>query len=713
MRRFRFTIAVKLSVGFGIMLVAVLITSYLTYTTLDENRKVNKTITEVYAPSASYLNDLYFMITNSKMLIKNWVFIEKKEDTKDKIRLKVMHEEDFPFLKAQLDQLVSEWQNDDQLKYATIINKIDDLFGKHQEIMATLNTFESYNDLISKFTAEDLVGEKGEVILLTDEILGDLNILLRTQEELVEKSNNEMANSFAEFQDLIFLMGVLLVMGIFVVAVITTRALVTPVNNIKRVILRMAQGILPKENLKIHSGDEIGEMNYALNQLVAGLRDISSFALQIGEGNFESEFAPLSKEDQLGNSLIIMRENLKKASKDAELRRIENSQRSWSAQGLATFGELLRNNNDNLEKLSRVIIIELAKYLNASVGGLFVASATSKRSPILELTAFYAYNRERFFKKKVKSGENLVGQCFQEKQKIFLTDLPKGYVSISSGLGADDPKSLLIVPLLLNEEIYGVIELASFKVFEHFEIEFVEKISESIASSIASLRINMNTARLLEESNEKSERLAKQEEEVRKNIKKMQEAQEELIRREEENKRQYEQTKREYEVELIKLHSKFTAQQKELQSQQTMLANNLNAINQSMGALELDLNGKVLNVNTMYLKLSKLAVNDIKGKHIADFMSPDVANSKEYKDLWPKFKRGETHSGGHQYFFKGEERWFFETFTPVKNEKGKIYKIIVLAEDISKVREQEENSKQKIQALQDELAKIKRKYNII
>ena len=79
----------------------------------------------------------------------------------------------------------------------------------------------------------------------------------------------------------------------------------------------MSKGILPPENIP-EGKDEIGQMSKALNSLVGGLKAISNFSLQIGKGNFESDFQPLSEQDILGNALITMREELKKAALESK-----------------------------------------------------------------------------------------------------------------------------------------------------------------------------------------------------------------------------------------------------------------------------------------------------------------------------------------------------------------------------------------------------------
>lgn len=271
------------------------------------------------------------------------------------------------------------------------------------------------------------------------------------------------------------------------------------------------------------SKDELNSIGKAINSLTDNLRDIREFAREVGQGNFDTNISVFNNQNDLGESLAEMRSSLKRVSEEDKIR-------TWTANGLATFNEFLRNASNNSEDFAIALTSKIVKYLEVNQGALYLAKQGEYKKAQLELSACYAYDRQKFMEKTIEAGQGLVGQAFLEKEYIYLSDMPERFTTITSGLGEATPSHLLVIPLKVNQQVNGVLELASFSAFAPYKISFLEKLSESISSAIATVENSQVTQRLLEDARTMAEAMKLQEESLRQNSEELQATQEQQER---------------------------------------------------------------------------------------------------------------------------------------------------------------------------------------
>ncbi len=379
---------------------------------------------------------------------------------------------------------------------------------------------------------------------------------------------------------------------------------------------------------------------------------LQAFAEDILQGNINSTYEISVLTDKLGKTLIDIRDSIKNDRLAEEQRKKEDFERNWIAEGLARFGEIMRRNNDNIELLSFEIISNVCKYVGAVQGGFYILNDNEKHDVHFELTAHFAYDRQKYNKKRIEWNEGLIGRAAFEQRTLMLDDVPEEYLEITSGLGEANPRYLLITPLKYNDDVHGVIEIAGFEPYLRHHIDFIEKIAESIGSTIGNVKINIRTAKLLSESQEQAERLAQQEEEMRQNMEELQATQEEAAKQAEH-------------------FISFT-----------------NSVNHTLIRAEYDTNGILIYANTKFLKKLDYSNNsEVEGHHISMFLSEK--DREWFNDIWNKLARGGRHYENYMKHItkKGKDLWTIATYTPVRNSLGDVEKILFLAIDTTEQKE--------------------------
>ncbi|BDD03399.1 GAF domain-containing protein [Aureibacter tunicatorum] len=264
---------------------------------------------------------------------------------------------------------------------------------------------------------------------------------------------------------------------------------------------------------------ELESLKSTYDELADSIEDSTKFAREIEKGNLDVEYERNFADNKLMKSLLEMRSALKNA-------KLKDQQDQWVVENMATFNEVLRSSEEEVEKLTSYILSKVMELLNASQGAIYL-----EENGVLKLAASYAYHfNDGSVEEEMLVGEGILGQAYKDKEFVCLSDFPEDYLPIISGLGESKPKAVYISPLLTNENAEGVIEIASFYEFEEHEIAFIKKMSEALASTIAFMKSKEKISKFLEESQLQTETLRIQEEEMRQNMEELLATQEKMTK---------------------------------------------------------------------------------------------------------------------------------------------------------------------------------------
>jgi len=228
--------------------------------------------------------------------------------------------------------------------------------------------------------------------------------------------------------------------------------LTTQVRAIAEVSTAVTQGDLTR-SISVEAQGEVAELKDNINQMIANLRDTTT----------------------------------------------RNQEQDWLKTNLARISGLMQGQRD-LATVSQLIMSELTPTVSAQHGAFFLAAAEDGNDPELRLIAGYGYERRTKVPKRFALGESLVGQAALERKTIQIDEPPANYIRISSGLGSAAPASILIMPILFEDQLLGVIELAGLRAPSQIHRTFLEQLMETLGVVLNTIIANMRTEELLEQS---------------------------------------------------------------------------------------------------------------------------------------------------------------------------------------------------------------------
>ncbi|HUH02190.1 MAG TPA: response regulator [Kofleriaceae bacterium] len=304
--------------------------------------------------------------------------------------------------------------------------------------------------------------------------------------------------------------------------------------------------------------DLTNNVNELAGNLTRQVRAIGDVATAVTKGDLSQSIAVEAR-----GEVALLKDNLNQMIHTLAQTTRVNQEQDWLKTNLTRFTRMLQGQRDLLT-VARQVLSELAPVIGAQHGVFYMADK-SDGEVVLRLFASYAYKQRKTVSNVFQLGEGLVGQAALEKKRILITDIPEDYIQISSGLGETAPLNVVVVPVLFEEEVKGVIELAAFDGFSQNQLAFLEQLLESLGIVVATIEATMRTDELLRQSQSLAEELQTQQEELQQTNEELEEKARQLTEQKaevEHKNREVEMAKQEVEekAEQLALTSKYKSE---------------------------------------------------------------------------------------------------------------------------------------------------------
>ena len=367
----------------------------------------------------------------------------------------------------------------------------------------------------------------------------------------------------------------------------------------------------------------------------------------LAKGRTSIEFKKEEQFDVFYSSFGEIKENIETLNKNVREEKKKQTNMLWIKSGIDKLTSVMRKEYDNPLLHASEVVNMLVKFLNIPIGAIYNIKEENGKQYV-EMMASFAYGKEKQLYQKIAVGEGIVGTAASEKKTLNLTSVPEGYFNIISGFGEARPKNILVSPIKLNEDIYGVFELASLTRFKQEEIEFVEEVCKTVAYSFAISKVYLDTLYQFESVNM------------------------EVAQLEAEN------------ASLTNDYDELSASYKKLTEKgadDSFIVDKLSSI---ALIVDLDLEGNILEINEGFEKFFKSARLKVLHSNFREYMS-DINLSKDYdiEPIWRDVRAGIQHETNQKIKLIDREYVLNQHFFPIKDEMGRVKKIKVIAFDFS------------------------------
>jgi HAMP domain-containing protein/CheY-like chemotaxis protein/signal transduction histidine kinase len=252
--------------------------------------------------------------------------------------------------------------------------------------------------------------------------------------------------------------------------------------------------------------DLTGNVNLLAANLTTQVRNIAEVATAVTKGDLTRSIQVDARGEvaELKDNINTMIDNLRLTTE-------RNTEQDWLKTNLARFTNMLQGQRD-LSTVGRLLLSELTPLVNAQLGVIYQVEGGD--FPALRLLSAYADDGLNGHPERIRMGQGLIGQCAADKRRMLITDMPAHAVPIGSALFKVVPRNVIALPVLFENQVKAVIELASVSAFTTLQVTFLEQLTTSIGIVLNSIEATMQTEGLLEQSQELAGQLQAQQREL-------------------------------------------------------------------------------------------------------------------------------------------------------------------------------------------------------
>ena len=252
--------------------------------------------------------------------------------------------------------------------------------------------------------------------------------------------------------------------------------------------------------------DLTGNVNLLAANLTTQVRAIAEVATAVTKGDLTR-----SIQVEARGEVAELKDNINTMIDNLRLTTDRNTEQDWLKTNLAKFTNMLQGQRD-LTTVGRLLLSELTPLVNAHQGVIY--QMENEETQGLKLLSAYADDGVNGHPQTLRLGESLIGQCALDKRRMLITEMPESVVPISSALFKVAPRNNIVLPVLFENQVKAVIELASVQEFTALQTMFLEQLTTSIGIVLNSIEATMQTEGLLKQSQQLAGELQAQQREL-------------------------------------------------------------------------------------------------------------------------------------------------------------------------------------------------------